>query len=145
MSYEHSYGGGVGSEAEKHGGTVDTRFLAATVGAIGPYEPHEGTTYFATQALDDINRYYAGVGVGPIGFTVRPESIPGIHIVDSGLPEPDVALLAEYAYSSNPGALVHIVHDSVTHHTALMSDDERVNGSVLKAVRNLLASEGASY
>ena len=56
MSYEHSYGGGVGSEAEKHGGTVDARFLAASVGAIGPYEPHAGTQYFTTQAADDIIR-----------------------------------------------------------------------------------------
>lgn len=142
MSYEHSYGGGVGSDAEKHGGTVDARFLAASVGAIGPYEPHAGTTYYATQAVDDINRYYAGVGLGPLGFTVAPESIPGVHIVDSGLPGPDVALLAEYAYTQNPGALVGVVRDSVEHHTALMSDDESVNGPVLRTVRDLLASKG---
>lgn len=143
MSYEHSYGGGVGSEAEKHGGTVDARFLAASVGAIGPYEPHPGTQYFATQAVDDINRYYAGVGLGPLGFTVAPETIPGVHIVDSGLPGPDVGLLAEYAYTQNPGALVGIVQDSVEHHTALMSSDESVNGDVLKAVRNLLNDKEA--
>ncbi|MBQ9917221.1 MAG: hypothetical protein IJO71_08475 [Microbacterium sp.] len=143
MSYEHSYGGGVGSEAEKHGGTVDARFLAASVGAIGPYEPHAGTQYFATQAIDDINRYYAGVGLGPLGFTVAPETIPGVHIVDSGLPGPDVGLLAEYAYTQNPGALVGIVQDSVEHHTALMSSDESVNGDVLKAVRNLLNDKEA--
>jgi hypothetical protein len=142
MSYEHSYGGGVGSEAEKHGGTVDTRFLAASVGAIGPYEPHDGTAYFATQAADDINRYYAGIGIGPVGFSVAPESIPGVHIVDSGLPGPDIAMLAEYAYTSNPGALVDIVRDSVEHHTALMSDDESINGPVLDAVRSLLDNKG---
>lgn len=142
MSYEHSYGGGVGSEAEKHGGTVDTRFLAASVGAIGPYEPHDGTVYFATQAADDINRYYAGIGIGPVGFSVAPESIPGVHIVDSGLPGPDIAMLAEYAYTSNPGALVNIVHDSVEHHTALMSDDERVNGKILRQVAQTLRRAG---
>lgn len=142
MSYEHSYGGGVGSEAEKHGGTVDARFLAASVGAIGPYEPHPGTQYFATQAVDDINRYYAGVGLGPLGFTVAPETIPGVHIVDSGLPGPDVGLLAEYAYTQNPGALVGIVQDSVEHHTALMSSDESINGPVMDAVRSILEEKG---
>lgn len=143
MSYEHSYGGGVGSEAEKHGGIVDARFLAASVGAIGPYEPHPGTQYFATQAVDDINRYYAGVGLGPLGFTVAPETIPGVHIIESGLPGPDVGLLAEYAYTQNPGALIGIVQDSVEHHTALMSSDESVNGDILKAVRNLLNDKEA--
>lgn len=142
MSYEHSYGGGVGSEAEKHGGTVDARFLAASVGAIGPYEPHPGTQYFATQAADDINRYYAGVGLGPLGFTVAPETIPGVHIVDSGLPGPDVGLLAEYAYTQNPGALVGIVQDSVEHHTALMSSDVDTNGPSLFFVQDLLLRGG---
>lgn len=142
MSYEHSYGGGVGSEAEKHGGTVDARFLAASVGAIGPYEPHPGTQYFATQAVDDINRYYAGVGLGPLGFTVAPETIPGVHIVDSGLPGPDIGLLAEYAYTQNPGALVGIVQDSVQHHTALMSSDVDTNGPVMDAVRSILEEKG---
>ncbi len=138
MSYEHSYGGGVGSEAEKHGGTVDARFLAASVGAIGPYEPHPGTRYFATQAVDDINRYYAGIGLGPVGFTVAPETIAGVEIVDSGLPGPDVPIVLEYLYTQNPGALVGIVRDSVQHHTALMSSDESINGAVLDAVRSLL-------
>jgi hypothetical protein len=142
MSYEHSYGGGVGSEAEKHGGTVDARFLAASVGAIGPYQPHDGTAYFATQASDDINRYYAGVGLGPVGFSVPPESIPGVHIVDSGLPGPDIAMLASYTYTGNPGALFDIVRDSVEHHTALMSGDESVNGPVLDAVRSILDEKG---
>lgn len=143
MSYEHSYGGGVGSEAEKHGGTVDARFLAASVGAIGPYEPHPGTQYFATQAIDDINRYYAGVGLGPLGFTVAPESIPGVHIVDSGLPGPKPGLVAEYVYTQNPGALVGIVRDSVDHHTALMGSDESINGKVLNQVAQTLRLRGA--
>lgn len=143
MSYEHSYGGGVGSEAEKHGGFVDTRFLAASVGAIGPYEPHPGTRYFATQAPDDINRYYAGVGLGPAGFTVAPETIPGVHIVDSGLAGTDIGLLVEYAYTQTPGALVGIVQDSVEHHTALMSADESINGKVLNQVAQTLRLRGA--
>uniref|UniRef100_UPI0003B76F7D hypothetical protein n=1 Tax=Microbacterium sp. B19 TaxID=96765 RepID=UPI0003B76F7D len=130
MSYEHSYGGGVGSEAEKHGGTVDARFLAASVGAIGPYEPHPGTQYFATQAIDDINRYYAGVGLGPLGFTVAPETIPGVHIVDSGLPAPNIPQLVDLGMTRDPGVLVSIVRTSVQHHTALMSSDESINGPV---------------
>ncbi len=142
MSYEHSYGGGVGSEAEKHDGTVDARFLAASVGAIGPYQPHPDTLYFATQASDDINRYYAGLGAGPLGFTVRPESIPGVQIVDPGLPDPNVAAVAGYVMTQNPLYLPGIVADSVAHHTALMSGDERVNGTVLDAVRSIIDEHG---
>lgn len=143
MSYEHSYGGGVGSEAEKHGGTVDARFLAASVGAIGPYEPHPGTQYFATQAIDDINRYYAGVGLGPLGFTVAPETIPGVHIVDSGLPWPNIPQLVDLGMTRDPGVLVGIVRDSVQHHTALMSGDESINGKVLNQVAQTLRRRGA--
>jgi hypothetical protein len=51
-------------------------------------------------------------------------------------------MLAEYAYTSNPGALVNIVHDSVEHHTALMSDDERVNGKILRQVAQTLRRAG---
>lgn len=142
MSYEHSYGGGVGSAAEAHGGTVDARFLAAAVGAVGPYEPHPGTTYFAAQAIDDINRYYAGLGAGPLGFTVAPETIPGVHVVDSGIPGPDWPAVVGYSFTGNPVYLPGLIGDSVDHHQALMSDDERVNGPVLKALRNLLRSEG---
>ncbi|CAH0159715.1 hypothetical protein [Microbacterium sp. Bi128] len=142
MSYEHSYGGGVGSEAEKHGGTVDTRFLAASVGAIGPYEPHAGTEYYATQAVDDVNRYYAGLGAGGMGFTVAPETIPGVRLVDPGLPGPNMPSLVAYGVTTNPAYLPRLIADSVGHHTALMSGDEKVNGPVLKAVRNLLRSEG---
>lgn len=142
MSYEHSYGGGVGSAAESHGGTVDARFLAAAVGAVGPYEPHPGTTYFAAQATDDINRYYAGLGVGPLGFTVAPESIPGVHVVDSGIPGPDWPAVVGYGLTGNPFYVPGIVADSVDHHQVLMSDDERVNGTVLDTVRSILKDKG---
>lgn len=142
MSYEHSYGGGVGSAAESHGGTVDARFLAAAVGAVGPYEPHPGTTYFAAQATDDINRYYAGLGAGPLGFTVAPESIPGVHVVDSGIPGPDWPAVVGYGLTGNPFYVPGIVADSVDHHQVLMSDDERVNGPVLDTVRSILKDKG---
>lgn len=142
MSYEHSYGGGVGSAAEAHGGTVDARFLAAAVGAVGPYEPHAGTAYFAAQAIDDINRYYAGLGAGPLGFTVAPEKIPGVHVVDSGIPGPDWPAVVGYSFTGNPVYLPGLIGDSVDHHQALMSDDERVNGNVLDAVKSILKDKG---
>ncbi|WP_278101972.1 hypothetical protein AB0870_10145 [Microbacterium proteolyticum] len=142
MSYEHSYGGAVGSEAEKNGGIVDARFLAASVGAVGPFEPNPDTTYFAAQAPDDINRYYAGLGLGPAGFTVAPESIPGVHIVDSGIRGFDMGAVIPYAMTGNPGYLPAIVDQSVDHHNALMSDDESVNGKVLDRVRSVLDDGG---
>ncbi|WZH36017.1 MAG: hypothetical protein PIR02_14765 [Microbacterium enclense] len=135
MSYEHSYAGAVGSAAEASGGTVNARFLAAAVGAVGPYTPAPGTVYYAAQAVDDINRYYAGLRAGDLGFDVRPESFPGVHIVDPHLPGPD---LWKLVVGPGPG----IVLDSVQHHNALMSDDESVNGSVLQSVRKLLKDGG---
>ncbi|MEV8239097.1 hypothetical protein AB0O90_02590 [Microbacterium testaceum] len=135
MSYEHSYAGAIGSAAESYGGIVDARFLAATVGAVGPYEPVADTKYFAAQGPDDINRYYAGLRIANVGFDVAPESIPGVKIVETGLP------------GTNPGNVlvggpVGIVADSIDHHNALMSDDENVNGPVLDYVRSVLRSHG---
>jgi len=135
MSYEHSYAGAVGSAAEAYGGIVDARFLAATVGAVGPYTPVPETRYFAAQAPDDINRYYAGLRLADLGFDVPPESFPGVRIVDSGLP------------GLNPRNLIiggpaEIVGDSIDHHNALMSDDERINGKVLNSVSSLLTTKG---
>jgi hypothetical protein len=135
MSYEHSYAGAVGSAAEAYGGIVDARFMAATVGAVGPYAPVPETRYFAAQAPDDINRYYAGLRLADLGFDVPPESFPGVRIVDSGLP------------GVNPRNLIiggpaDIVRDSVEHHNALMSDDERINGKVLNSVSSLLLTKG---
>lgn len=131
MSYEHSYAGAIGSAAEAHGGTVDARFMAATVGAIGPYTPAPETRYFAAQAADDINRYYAGLSLAGLGFSVPPESFPGVRTVDTGLPGFDPRNLVV-------GGTVGIVADSVDHHNALMSDDESVNGPVLRSVKSLL-------
>ena len=65
-----------------------------------------------------------------------------MHLVDSGLPGPDIGLLAEYAYTQNPGALVGIVQDSVQHHTALISSDVDTNGPVMDAVRSILEEKG---
>lgn len=130
MSYEHSYGGGVGSAAEAYGGNVDARFLAASVGAVDGYVPSNGTTYYSAQAPDDINRYYASLQLGPLGFGEGPESFDGVQIVDSGLPGINPANAAL-------GAPL-VVADSVAHHNALMSDDERVNGTVLNAVNQIL-------
>ncbi|WP_243498369.1 hypothetical protein [Microbacterium sp. VKM Ac-2923] len=133
MSYEHSYAGAIGSAAESYGGTVDARFMAAAVGAVGPYVPSPDTAYYAAQGPDDINRYYAGQRVGYLGFGITPESFPGVEVVDTGLPGFDPWKLA--------GASPLIVKDSIEHHNALMSDDEKVNGPVLKAVRRILAKE----
>jgi len=135
MSYEHSYAGAVGSAAEPYGGTVDSRFMAATVGAIGPYTPDPQTQYFAAQGPDDINRYYAGLRLGELGFDVAPESFPGVHIVDTSLPGVDPMNLVV-------GGAVGIVSDSVEHHNALMSDDETMNGRILYSVNSLLLTQG---
>lgn len=130
MSYEHSYGGGVGSAAEAYGGLVDARFLAASVGAVEGYAPSDGTTYYSAQSPDDINRYYASMQLGPLGFGDGPESFDGVQVVDSGLPGINPANVAL-------GAPL-VVADSVAHHNALMSDDESVNGTVLNAVNQIL-------
>lgn len=134
MSYEHSYGGGVGSSAEPLGGNVDARFLAASVGATDGYTMDPHTTYFSAQGPDDINRYYAGIQAGPLGFGVRPESLDGVNIVDSGLPGIDPAKVAL--------GFPLVVADSVAHHNALMSDDEAVNGRVLNSVKHILKTRG---
>jgi hypothetical protein len=135
MSYEHSYAGAIGSAAEAYGGTVDARFMAATVGAIGPYTPAPETRYFAAQAPDDINRYYAGLRLADLGFDVPPESFSGVRVVDTGLPglNPLNLLVGDSA---------HIVADSIDHHNALMSDDESINGPVLYSVYSLLIAQG---
>lgn len=134
MSYEHSYAGAIGSAAESHGGTVDARFMAASVGAAGPYAPSSNTEYYAAQAPDDINRYYAGLRIGNVGFDIAPERIPGVQIVETGLPGFDLWKVA--------GSSPLVVKDSVEHHNALMSDDERTNGDVLRFVKKKL-KEGA--
>jgi len=133
MSYEHSYASAVGSSAEIHGATLDARFLAGGVGAVGPYVPNPDTAYYAAQAPDDINRSYAGLRLGGLGFDIPPESFPGITIVNSGIPGTDPL---ELAYG--PVAPPFIIGDSVAHHNALMSDDENINGDVLHAVQKLL-------
>lgn len=134
MSYEHSYSGAIGSAAESFGGIVDTRFLAAAVGTVGPYEPSPDTTYYAAQGPDDINRYYAGKRLGYLGFDIPPEDLGGVRIVDTGLPDVDPWKLV--------GAPPLVVKDSIEHHNALMSPDEHTNGPVLHRVRELLR-EGA--
>lgn len=133
MSYEHSYASAVGSSAEIHGATLDARFLAGGVGAVGPYVPNPDTAYYAAQAPDDINRSYAGLRLGGLGFDIPPESFPGITIVNSGIPGTDPLKLAY-----GPVAPPFIIGDSVAHHNALMSDDENINGDVLHAVQKLL-------
>lgn len=134
MSYEHSYGGGVGSAAEAYGGTVDARFLAASVGATEGYTVAPVTDYYAAQGPDDINRYYAGLQAGPLGFATRPEAFDGVRIIDSGLPGFEPAKIA----LGTP----FVVADSVAHHNALMSDDEQVNGKVLNSVKHILKTRG---
>lgn len=129
-SYEHSYAGAIGSAAERYGGIVDSRFMAASVGAAGPYVPSPETAYYAAQSPDDINRYYAGQGIGYVGFDIAPESFPGVQIVDTGLPGFDPWKLA--------AASPLVIKDSIDHHNALMSDDENVNGDVLRYVKKIL-------
>lgn len=131
MSYEHSYAGAIGSAAERYGGVVSARFMAATVGAVGPYATSPETTYYAAQGQDDINRYYAGLRAGELGFDVPPESFSGVQVIETGLP-------AFNPWRLVVGGVPAIVTDSVRHHGALMSDDEDVNPAlddVLKILR----------
>ena len=105
--------------------------MSAAVGAVGPYHPSSDTIYYAAQGPDDINRYYAGLRLGYIGFDVPPERFAGVSIIETGLPGFNPWKVAT-------GAMPLIAMDSIEHHNALMSDDESVNGPVLHRVRDLL-------
>ncbi|CAL4860213.1 hypothetical protein [Microbacterium sp. MM2322] len=128
LSYEHSAGSQVGSAAEMAGARFDARFLAAGVGATDGYTTTPGTAYYAAQAKDDINRYYAGFQVGDIGYGVGPEDFSGITIVDPGFTE------------TQTGNVTAMVSQGLTLHNRLFSGDGSTNGTVLKDVRLLLTS-----
>lgn len=128
LSYEHSAGSQVGSAAEMAGARFTARFLAAGVGATDGYTTVPGTAYYATQAKDDINRYYAGFQMGDIGYGIGPEEFPGITIVDPG-------------FSEKPtGTVTAMLAEGLTLHNRLFSGDGSANGTVLKDVRLLLTS-----
>lgn len=129
LSYEHSAGSQVGSSAEMHGARFDVRFLAGGVGATDGYQPIAGTTYYAAQAAEDVNRYYAGVQVGDIGYGIGPEDIPGVIVVDPGYSEKEAS-----------GSVGAMLLQGLDLHNRLFSGDGRTNGTVLKDVRLLLAS-----
>ncbi|MEW1834109.1 hypothetical protein [Microbacterium sp. NPDC079995] len=129
LSYEHSAGSQVGSAAEVHGARFDVRFLAGGVGATDGYQPVAGTAYYAAQAAEDVNRYYAGFQVGDIGYGVGPEEIPGVVIVDPG-----------YTEEQATGSVGAMLMQGLDLHNRLFSGDGRTNGTVLKDVRLLLAS-----
>ena len=78
MSYEHSYGGGVGSAAEAYGGTVNARFLAASVGAPDGYTTPADTAFFSVQGPGGINQDYSGLQPCPVCFLTRFESLIGV-------------------------------------------------------------------
>ncbi len=128
LSYEHSAGSAVGSAAEMHGARFDARFLAAGVGATDGYETVAGTAYYASQATEDVNRYYAGFQVGDVGYGVGPEEFRGITIVDPGFTE------------DAPSAGGAMLWRGLDLHNRLFSGDETSNGTVLRDVRLLLAS-----
>lgn len=141
MSYENSYASAIGSGAEAYGGTPTVRVLSAGVGATYGYEPAPDVTRYAVQAPNDINRYYAGMQAGEVGFGVAPESIPGITILESGqsgLPmNPQIAGI-EVAVGG-PLAVGVQIPDSVSNHIDTMSDDPSVNGSTLRQVKRILS------
>lgn len=141
VSYENSYASAIGSGAEAYGGTPTVRVLSAGVGATYGYEPAPDVTRYAVQAPNDINRYYAGMQAGEVGFGVAPESIPGITILESGqsgLPmNPQIAGI-ELAVGG-PLAVGVQIPDSVSNHIDTMSDDPSVNGSTLRQVKRILS------
>jgi hypothetical protein len=129
LSYEHSAGSQVGSAAEMDGARFDVRFLAAGVGATDGYRPVAGTAYYAAQAAEDVNRYYAGVQFGDIGYGVGPEEIPGVTIVDPGFTE-----------KADTGTVGAMLAQGLDLHNRLFSGDGAANGTVLKDVRLLMTS-----
>lgn len=129
LSYEHSAGSQVGSSAEMHGARFDVRFLAGGVGATDGYHPVKGTAYYAAQAAEDVNRYYAGFQLGDIGYGIGPEEIPGVVVVDPG-----------YSEKQATGSVGAMLVQGLDLHNRLFSGDGRTNGTVLKDVRLLLAS-----
>lgn len=128
LSYEHSAGSQVGSAAEMAGARFDARFLAAGVGATDGYTTVPGTAYYAAQAKDDINRYYAGFQMGDIGYGVGPEDFSGVTIIDPGFTETET------------GNVTAMVSQGLTLHNRLFSGDGSANGTVLKDVRLILTS-----
>ena len=140
VSYEHSYSTAVGSEAERYGGTPTVRVLAAGVGAMNGYEPDDTITRYAIQAPNDVNRIYAGQQAWEVGFGVAPESIPGIHILDSGMTglpmNPTIASLETSLVS--PLAVPLQLPAAVDNHTNLMSDNVLVNSNALFSVQQVL-------
>lgn len=140
VSYEHSYATAVGSAAEAYGASPTARVLAGGVGAMYGYEPAENVTRYAIQAPNDVNRIYAGQQAWEVGFGVAPESIQGIHILDSGMTglpmNPSIAQLETVL--AGPLAVPMQVPASVENHINLMSDEESINGSALHNVQRLL-------
>ncbi|MDL9981087.1 hypothetical protein [Microbacterium candidum] len=143
VSFEHSYASAIGSAAERDGARFSARFLAASVGAPAGYRPVSGTEYYAAQAPNDINRYYSGVQIAEVGFATTPESIPGIHVLDTGLTgsKMDPGALVQQTQGSVIGAVVALASQlpaSVENHNTLLSADASRNGSVLKSVAKVL-------
>ncbi|APZ35618.1 hypothetical protein BOH66_16300 [Microbacterium aurum] len=145
VSYEHSYATAVGSAAEAYGGTPTARVLAGGVGAMYGYEPADNVTRYAIQAPNDVNRIYAGQQAWEVGFGVAPESIRGINILDSGMSglpiNPTIAQLETAV--AGPLAVAVQVPAGVESHINLMSDDESVNGTSLRNVRQILSELGS--
>ena len=103
------------------------------------YEPADGVTRYAIQAPNDINRYYAGLQKGELGFGVAPERIPGIQILDSGMSGPVMTPMKVAENLMTPLVVAAQVPASVENHNNLMSENVAINGSALKDVRALLA------
>ncbi|MDF2583717.1 alpha/beta hydrolase [Microbacterium arborescens] len=151
MSYEHSAGSQVGSAAEQDNARFDIRYLAAGVGATDGFQTSADTKYFAAQAPDDINRYYAGIQVGDVGYGVGPEEFAGVEIVDTGVPtqgatdnlrDISFGLALPGAWPTAAFATANLISDSVTHHNYVFSANVSLNGPVLDHVRQQLAGIG---
>ncbi|MDQ1215472.1 alpha/beta hydrolase [Microbacterium arborescens] len=152
LSYEHSAGSQVGSSAERNGAHFDIRYLAAGVGATDGFRTNADTKYFAAQAPDDINRYYAGFQAGDIGYGVAPEEFDGIKIIDTGVsPAETVDNLRRIGFhATSPTGIValpatiELLARSVEHHNWLMTSNEETNGPVLRSVQQLHRELGAT-
>lgn len=158
LSYEHSAGSQVGSAAESNNAHFDVRYLAAGVGATDGFQTNRDTEYFAAQAPDDINRYFAGLQLGDVGYGIGPEEFDGIQIIDTGVSADAAAKnieqirrsLASPLTASTAGITIwpatgELVARSVEHHNWLMSDDRAVNAPVLDSVQDKLFYLGGSW
>lgn len=117
LSVEHSYGSGIGGEAERLGAPKSERISLAGIGMTREDEPNPDVKKIYIQAPNDINRLYDGTGLWDLGFPNLANESNGFTEMDSGMggisPELNGALFAP------TGPLVTTIRDGFYVHGAL--------------------------